>query len=53
MFVPGHEAEALSVQAELGAEPFYWCNHTLSETGPDDRPAHVRTCIPGRKCFEE
>jgi len=53
MFVPGHEAEALSEQNELGADAFYWCNRTLSEIGSDDRPAHLRTCTPGRKCFEE
>ena len=53
MFVPGHEAEALTEQTELGAEAFYWCNRTLSEIGSDDRPAHLRTCIPGRRCFEE
>ena len=53
MFIPELEAEALSVQTEPGAEAFYWCNRTLSEIGVDDRPAHVRTCIHGRKCFEE
>ena len=53
MFIPEHEAEALAEQTEPGAEAFYWCNRTLSEIGADDRPAHLRTCIPGRKCFEE
>jgi hypothetical protein len=52
MFIPEHEADALTEQPEPGAEAFYWCNRTLSETGPDDQPAHLRTCIPGRKCFE-
>lgn len=53
MFVPGHEADALSELTEHGAEAFYWCNRTLNEIGADDRPAHLRTCIPGRSCFEE
>jgi hypothetical protein len=53
MFVPEQEAEALAEQQEHGAEAFFWCNLTLSETGPDDHPAHLRTCIPGRRCFEE
>ena len=53
MFIPEHEADALSEQTEPGAEAFYWCSRTLSGIGADDRPAHVRTCIFGRKCFEE
>jgi hypothetical protein len=53
MFIPEHEADALSEQPEPGAEAFYWCNRTLNGIGADDRPAHVRTCIPGRSCFEE
>ena len=53
MFVPGHEAEAPTESTESGADAFYWCNRTLSEIGSDDKLAHLRTCIPGRKCFEE
>jgi hypothetical protein len=53
MFVPGHEAEALVESLEPEAGAFYWCNRTLSEIGIDDKPAHLRTCIPGRHCFEE
>ena len=55
MFVPGHEAEALTEVAEAGteADAFYWCNCTLSEIGADDKPAHLRACIPGRTCFKE
>jgi len=53
MFIPEHEADALTESCETEAGAFYWCNRTLSEIGIDDRPAHLRTCIPGRKCFEE
>jgi hypothetical protein len=53
MFVPEQAAEALSEQTEPGAEAFYWCDRTLNGIGADDRPAHLRTCIPGRSCFEE
>jgi len=53
MFVPGHEAEALTESVEPEAGAFYWCNRTLSEIGLDDKPAHLRTCIPGRHCYEE
>ena len=52
MFIPEHEADALSEQPGPDAGAFYWCNRTLSEIGLDDQPAHVRTCIFGRKCFE-
>ena len=52
-FIPEHETDALSEQTEPGAEAFYWCNRTLNGIGADDRPAHVRTCTPGRSCFEE
>jgi hypothetical protein len=30
-----------------------WCNRTLSEVGVDDRLADLRSCNPGRSCFEE
>ncbi len=30
-----------------------WCNRTLTETGPDDRPVGTRTCSPARSCFED
>ena len=53
MFIPEHEAEALTGSTEPDAGAFYWCNRTLSEIGSDDQPAHIRTCIPGRKCFEQ
>jgi hypothetical protein len=30
-----------------------WCNCTLTETGPDDRPVGFEVCNPTRPCFEE
>ncbi len=30
-----------------------WCNCTLTETGPDDRPVGPDACNPSRPCFEE
>ena len=32
---------------------FFWCTHTLSHLGPDDRVADDASCRPGRVCFEE
>jgi len=28
----------------------FWCLHTQSVLGPDDRPAEIETCRPGRSC---
>lgn len=30
-----------------------WCNCTLTETGPDDRPVGAEHCTDTRHCFEE
>ena len=30
-----------------------WCNCTLTEVGPDDRPVGGQICTPSRPCFEE
>jgi len=30
-----------------------WCNCTLTEVGPDDRPAGAQVCTPERACFAE
>lgn len=30
-----------------------WCNCTLTETGPDDRPVGPDRCRQSRSCFEE
>jgi hypothetical protein len=30
-----------------------WCNCTLTETGPDDRPVGPDVCNPSRPCFED
>ena len=53
LFIPEDAAEALAEPAEPDAEPFYWCNRTLTGIGVDDRPVHLRLCCRGRCCFEE
>ncbi len=30
-----------------------WCNRTLTETGPDDRPVGPDVCNSSRPCFED
>ena len=32
---------------------FFWCTHTLSHLGPDDRVADEASCRPSRVCFED
>lgn len=54
MFIP-------ALAHELAAnpdEPFprsahFWCNCTVTETGPDDHPVAPHRCRPSRQCFEE
>ncbi len=54
MFVP-----ALADDAPVQPDPqslrnsHCWCNCTLTETGPDDRPVGPDVCDPSRPCFEE
>ncbi len=31
----------------------FWCNCTLTETGPDDKPVGSERCHSLRSCFEE
>jgi hypothetical protein len=30
----------------------WWCMHTYTPLGPDDRPCHKERCTQGRSCFE-
>ena len=53
LFIPGHATDALAEPTEHEAEPFYWCNRTLTPIGVDDQPVHLRLCVRGRSCFEE
>jgi hypothetical protein len=38
---------------EWGHAPHYWCNCTLTETGPDDRAVGSEVCRNTRTCFED
>lgn len=37
---------------ETDAHPYYWCDLTLGQIGPDDDLAAARHCRPGRRCYE-
>jgi hypothetical protein len=54
MYIPAlaHEAYPKDI-TDVEHAPHCWCNCTLTETGPDDRPVGMQTCITGRSCFEE
>ena len=54
MFIPALEHEAfVPDDTENGHASHFWCNCTMSETGPDDRPVGITICRKDRKCFED
>jgi hypothetical protein len=53
LFIPEHAPDALAEPTGPEAEPFYWCNRTLTGIGIDDQPVHLRLCTCSRRCFEE
>jgi hypothetical protein len=54
MFIPALADEALArPDQEQRSSSHCWCNCTLTETGPDDRPVGFDACNPSRPCFEE
>ena len=50
--VPADSA-ATQPDTQPGHSSHCWCNCTLTETGPDDRPVGFEACKPERACFEE
>jgi hypothetical protein len=36
-----------------GSSAHFWCNCTLTVTGPDERPVGQEACQAGRGCFED
>ena len=54
MFIPALARELASKPDDaLNRSAHYWCNCTVTETGPDDRPVGPQRCQPSRQCFEE
>ena len=47
------EAAAGQTETQPARSSHCWCNCTLTETGPDDRPVGFEICNPSRPCFEE
>jgi hypothetical protein len=53
MFIPALAAETFGPEnEEPGNSCHCWCNCTLTETGPDDRPVGIQVCTPERTCYE-
>jgi hypothetical protein len=53
MYIPALAGETFPpAGAEHGNSCHCWCNCTLTETGPDDRPVGFQVCTPERSCFE-
>jgi hypothetical protein len=54
MFIPAQADEVFAREQGAYTDSSHcWCNRTLTETGPDDRPAGLQICSPSRTCFEE
>jgi hypothetical protein len=54
MFIPAVAHELATKPDEHFQHPaHYWCNCTVTETGPDDRPVAPHRCHAARGCFEE
>jgi hypothetical protein len=48
-------ADLLEVEEDLLTSNTYqnwWCNHTQTDTGPDDGFVELIRCQPGRGCYE-
>jgi hypothetical protein len=54
MFIPAVAQELASKpEGQFNHSAHYWCNCTVSETGPDDNPVGPQRCQTSRQCFEE
>jgi len=54
MFIPAlAQEDAAEPEAFLNRSAHYWCNCTVTETGPDDKPVGPQRCQPTRQCFQE
>jgi hypothetical protein len=56
MYIPALARPAIAPTgdaAELEMSSPCWCNCTMTETGPDDRPVGRLACRSGRHCYEE
>jgi hypothetical protein len=50
---PSATATGEAPESELEHSSPCWCNCTMTETGPDDRPVGRLACRTGRRCYEE
>ena len=50
---PSATATVEAPESELEHSSPCWCNCTMTETGPDDRPVGRLACRATRRCYEE
>jgi len=54
MFIPALAQElAANPEEQSTRSAHYWCNCTVTETGPDDCPVGPQRCQPSRQCYEQ
>ena len=54
MYIPAlEESSSAENVSQTGHSHHCWCNCTLTEVGPDDRPVGNEVCNTTRTCFEE
>ena len=54
MYIPAlAEAKPAEPEDDFGHPRHYWCNCTMTETGPDDKHVGPGACTAQRRCFEE
>ncbi len=54
MFIPALAQETAVDENDYAERSSHcWCNCTLTEVGPDDRPVGQQVCTAARPCFRE
>jgi hypothetical protein len=54
MYIPAQAHEVFESHGDQNSNScHWWCNCTLTEVGPDDRPVGLEVCTSSRPCFEE
>ncbi len=52
MYVPAlAQGQTTQAEEQPPLSSHSWCNRTLTETGPDEKPVGPQVCDPSRSCF--
>lgn len=52
MYTPGPETDLHRPEEAFSNASHCWCNRTMTEVGPDDRPVGNESCSRARSCHE-